>query len=219
MPSIIRIKRKLKDDPAQALLISCKRKKLESKSNAAQSAPPSQIDENLFHFATTVKMMDSLDKEDRAKVKEAIATRMKYTDRTFAIRRHQKKNSNDDICFASLKNELKSVTGQKRTMGKETDTNSQPQISDSVMRPAKQRFIAMESSSAKVSNSEIAEPHSSIVSKNEESVEDILCNSVKMIREKLKVSEPKDEYVVDVYYCSKELDWKHHDILNIQRCK
>ena len=220
MPTIIRIKRKLNEDPADVLLISCKRKKLEE-NEGASSTTPNSVDESIFHFATTVKMHDTLDKEVRERVKEAVSTRMKYTEKNRLKYQPPGTNSNDEHCFASLKNKLKAVRGQKRTtISNEKGGHSSQTTNGASETLPKPRNSTSDATPSKQSKQEVLVPSGfSETYPKDKNADDILCNSVKMIREKLTVSEPKDDYVVDVYYCSKDVDWKQRDVLDIKPCK
>ena len=226
MASVVRIKRKLNEDPAEALLLTCKRKKLEEKCEGTSkvAADVLEIDKNVFHFATTLKCKSSMDKEDKIKVKEAISLHKHLKNRQ--MREHQKSlhTSNDEHCFASLRNKLK--LGKKRQKSLPNDENSsaykadltlpdsdRPVIPAKVLKKAGSK--SHEDADQKLRGAPVQEAINTAASG-----EDILCNSVKMVREKLNESSSrKDEYVFDFYYCSKELDWNHHDILDVKACR
>lgn len=189
MASVIRVKRKLTEDPAQALLLTCKRRKCNDfkKENISSS---SAIDENVFHFATTLKSENSLDKANKAKVQEAILTKKRI------VKSLEKSNCH------------------KRCISQADDSQD---IISAKHRLLQNKEIVQDSSSAIPPKNK-----SSLQDKLDDSTEDILCNSVKMIREKLTIScptKPKEEFVYDYYFCSKSLDWNNHDILDLRPCK
>ena len=204
MTSVIRVKRKLSEDPAKALLLTCKRRKLDEAKNEAGS---SLVDENIFHFATTLDCKSSLEKKDRTKVQEAILFKKKMVEMhkgSIAYRKH--------IESANKKVQL---VGHKRSFPEDGATT------------AKHRMIHNKSSEDHVTslNNALVEEKSvkhSQADKIEDSNEDIMCNSIKMFREKLTVSNPtksKEEFVFDYYFCSKNLKWSNHDILDLRPCK
>nr|CAB3266335.1 probable RNA polymerase II nuclear localization protein SLC7A6OS [Phallusia mammillata] len=232
MATVIRVKRKRHAEPVEALLLASKRIKQDEhfRGNSGM-ADIIQIEENVFRFATTVGLNAKMDEAVKNKVKDAIVLHSKLNSiyKTQPLTSHKRSvvgvpadHSHQDECarykllrVSSRNPEFVSAHPKIKTSeNKTTESPSQPcEAIHTDTRKLSTYFtpiLDVEEQETKKCNSSIKP-------------EDILCNSVQMLREKLCLSEPKredDEFVYDLYYCQgTQPTWSVKDILYVQPCR
>lgn len=217
MATVIRVKRKRHGDPAEALLLTCKRAKNdETFLNNSGMADIIQIEEKLFHFAATVNTGLPLDENVKDKVKSAMVLRnkMKAIYKTDSCRKRVACTELPTNHFSGHQAKYRLVDTKSTHPAKPTvigESNAADNSDSSTIDHGDEKPLAlldMEENALKSSE----QPSQS---------NDTLNNSIKMLKD-LKVSKTtnEDDFVYDLYYCQKTpQDWNVKDILYVQPCK
>uniref|UniRef100_H2YVS2 Probable RNA polymerase II nuclear localization protein SLC7A6OS n=1 Tax=Ciona savignyi TaxID=51511 RepID=H2YVS2_CIOSA len=243
MATVIRVKRKRNAEPAEALLLACKRTKLnENFRGKSGMADIIQIEENVFHFAATVCTSTPMGEGITKKVQTAITTRKKLVqlyrpnlattqkrvvvskrplDETKAEPPAKSKYNFVNLC----KNKDRSPTEKKKRKNSESETSNLcsklfrhrvNSCSDEEKKKTKKlsAILDIEENTARPEVNIKVPPTKD---------EDVLSNTVAMLKEKLTIDAEKqaeEDYVYDLYYCqSTSADWKVKDILYVQPCR
>jgi len=216
MATVVRVKRKRHADPPVALLLASKKiKNDEHFKGKSGMADVIKIEENVFRFATTVAS-SGMDESVKDKVKSVMKEHKKTNSiyhlqpiagikRTFDARklkpeheRYKLVRKEDELARKSTENSAK--------VGRPVVCRARSCCDD--------KTVSCFSSVLDVVEKEAVSPSKP---------DDIICNSVKMFREKLCLPEPyaaNDEYVYDLYYCEQtQRDWNVKDILYVQPCR
>ncbi|XP_067298763.1 probable RNA polymerase II nuclear localization protein SLC7A6OS [Pseudorasbora parva] len=226
--TILRVKRKRGTDPADALLLACKRIRPEATATqpSDESEPEPQepkIENSVFKLVATVVSQDA---PVQPHVREALARpRLAHhalrpsqgsTQRIIGDLRSVKWSTRREERYRILSSHRAGLpTEPTPASGEEENNDSQTENSDSMSLGDVQVFdIVHEDEDVKV-------PGKTVVS----DPETILCNSMKMIREKLSVSgdgfgiehrEKEDDYVYDLYYQETTTPGWIQDILSVR---
>ncbi|XP_068116852.1 probable RNA polymerase II nuclear localization protein SLC7A6OS [Hyperolius riggenbachi] len=225
---LLRVKRKRGADPAEALIISCKRLRTE---NEAQDA--GAVTRELFRLAATVTSQDEPIQKyvhealSRDRAKQALQPSLGNLQRIQKDLRDCKEAERQESRYrliSSLRPQCDDDTG---TGG------SQPSspVTDPVTAPQHAEASVHENQSPEIKDGGsfqvfdmVHEEEESKTDKKEDP-ETITCNSVKMIRERLAVSEEglgaehrenQEEFVYDIYYAESSPHTWIQDILSVQ---
>ncbi|XP_044516498.1 probable RNA polymerase II nuclear localization protein SLC7A6OS [Gracilinanus agilis] len=241
-PAVLRVRRKRGADPAEALVLACKRQRSEEGATATGSAP---VEENVFKLAATVCSQDepvqkyvreaiNRDKATRA-LNPSLESHQRIRQDLLAMKQVTRQDdryrlvSKHRAPCAEGEAPLLAVDSTHRTEGDQLDSDD--------TKPKSQR-----EDSAIVNNSSSAEEfqlfdivHEAAAEKETPSIpttcseksdpDVILCNSVKMIREQLAISkdgkgkehrEREDDYVYDIYYLETSTPGWIESILSVQ---
>ncbi|XP_027702627.1 probable RNA polymerase II nuclear localization protein SLC7A6OS [Vombatus ursinus] len=237
--AVLRVRRKRGADPAEALVLTCKRLRSGASEEGAGAAGPGPVEENVFKLAATVC---SQDEPVQKYVREAITKEKATRALTPSLESHQR--IRQDLLAAKLvtrqddryrlvskyrapcaegeaalpagkaasraeRNELGSDgTKQMSHRGGSSSSAEEFQLFDIVHEDAAEK----EAVSVPATCSEKSDP------------DVILCNSVKMIRERLAISKDgkgtehreEDNYVYDIYYMETSTPGWIESILSVQ---
>ena len=234
MATVIRVKRKRHAEPAEALLLACKKTKHDEnfKGNSGM-ADIIQIKEKVFHYATTMGANASMDETIKEKVKNAILLRnkLKTIYKPQSSEHVQKTLKKKHVMYGRKYN----VIGLPDSVGNGAGRSSQnhnsgndnnmqlpvPTDQDPPSNSHEKSDVVLDAKDELNNLAPLLDVEEEAVNSSPLKSEDILCNSVKMFREKLHVSEPKqDDFVYDLYVCKKTPEkWNIQDILYVQPCK
>ncbi|XP_078005535.1 putative RNA polymerase II nuclear localization protein SLC7A6OS [Phascolarctos cinereus] len=239
-PAVLRVRRKRGADPAEALVLACKRLRSGASEEGAGAAGPGPVEENVFKLAATVC---SQDEPVQKYVREAI-TREKAT-RALTPSLESRQRIRHDLLAAKLvtrqddryrlvsKHRAPCVEGEAALQAvKAASRAKRDDLGSDGTKQMSHRGGS--SSSAKefqlfdIIHEDATEKEtvSVPVTCSEKSDPDvILCNSVKMIREQLAISkdgkgtehrEKEDDYVYDIYYMETSTPGWIESILSVQ---
>uniref|UniRef100_A0A8C2PPF8 Probable RNA polymerase II nuclear localization protein SLC7A6OS n=1 Tax=Cyprinus carpio TaxID=7962 RepID=A0A8C2PPF8_CYPCA len=225
--TILRVKRKRGTDPADALLLACKR--IRPEATAAQPSDESEpepqepkIENSVFKLVATVVSQDA---PVQPHVREAMARpRLAHhalrpsqgsTQRIIGDLRSVKWSTRREERYRILSSHRAGLPAEPApARGGEENNDSQTESRDGLSLGEVQVFdIVHEEEDVKMPGKTVSDP------------ETILCNSVKMIREKLSVSgdglgtehrEKEDDYVYDLYYQETATPGWIQDILSVR---
>lgn len=233
MATVIRVKRKRHAEPAEALLLASKKMKQDEnfRGNSGM-ADIIQIEENVFRFATTVGLNAKMDDSVKNKVKDAIVLHSKlnsiYKMKPLTTQNRSVVGIPNDCTQMDegARYKLLQVSSQNPNFVKSQPSNYPPKQKPTI-EPSAPVCNSIPIKERKVSTyfTPILNVEEREMKKCESSMkpDDILCTSVKMLREKLCFSEPKpdeDEFVYDLYYCQgTQPTWSVKDILYVQPCR
>nr|DBA17011.1 TPA: hypothetical protein GDO54_002528 [Pyxicephalus adspersus] len=233
--AVLRVKRKRGADPADALVISCKRLRAEEEE---ENREPGQVDNQLFKLAGTVTSQN-----------EPI---QKYVHEAMSRDRAARAINPSDSSLQRIQNDLRSLKWTQRQESRyRLISNLRPQCDGqdsgegkgqpaSPVTDGKPAPGTVEASESEIPDSPInasggfqvfdivqeeaeQEKAEEEGASSKESPETITCNSVKMIREQLTVSdegcdhvENPDEFVYDIYYAESSPHTWIQDILSVR---
>ncbi|XP_055057942.1 probable RNA polymerase II nuclear localization protein SLC7A6OS [Misgurnus anguillicaudatus] len=226
--TILRVKRKRGTDPADALLLACKRIRPE----AAVAAQPSdesepepqepKIENSVFKLVATVASQDA---PVQTHVREALARpRLAHhalrpsqgsAQRIIGDLRSVKWSTRREERYRILSSQRAGLPAEPAPVRGEEKDDSQTENHDGLPLGEVQVFDILHE------DDDVKMPGKNVVS----DPETILCNSVKMIREKLSVSgdrlgtehrEKEDDYVYDLYYQETTTPGWIQDILSVR---
>ncbi|XP_028665535.2 probable RNA polymerase II nuclear localization protein SLC7A6OS [Erpetoichthys calabaricus] len=230
-PTILRVKRKRAADPVDALVLACKRVRPESDAEiAGADAVGADIQSAVFKLAATVASKDaSVQKQirealSRERAAQALRPSLQSSQRILEQARIAKRNARQESRYLVLANHRTGIVSEELKhyddKAEETDAKAEKssrKADDPVQdKPDFQIFdIVQEGDEEDTSVPFSTDP------------ETILCNSVKMIREKLTLSDEntkketgdnvkEDEYVYDIYYQESTAPGWIQDILSVR---
>lgn len=229
MTSVIRIKRKRNCDPVGSLLLAKKRLKYEDSKTASGN------DAELFRFAGTVEAHVAHSTEVVSqKIKKAIEYEKLYkSPQLNAVLKQGKRRSSEP--FVGEPRKLKLLNSQTFQNVKNSAARRSTIASNSADKILKSNenndSIKLQKIKKEVAFSDCSSSLHSVFDissdKTEEAKEnDVMCNNIKMIREKLHlneqahhdtVSNAEPEFVYDLYYCENPSKaWAMGDLLYVQ---
>ena len=236
MATVIRVKRKKTERPAEALLVVSRATKKSDSNHGTRRIIESLPDtrKTIFHYATTVKSKSPMNDELKEKVRNAILVQQKR----HVIKERSKQFLNKNKSLALLKKKLKSVTanhlpGSEKTGFAHLSTKCSP--------------YSCSSSSARVINASPATPlknetaHPEHLQKQmlqppfqpviESQIRDRFTKIVPCFAERrleqvrqrtasdTQPGKAEEEHVYDLYYCQKTKEWNVKDVLYVKPCK
>ncbi|XP_040265774.1 probable RNA polymerase II nuclear localization protein SLC7A6OS [Bufo bufo] len=221
--AVLRVKRKRCADPAEALIISCKRPRAEEKT-------PESVTTQVFKLAATVT---SQNEPVQKYVQEAIsrdrATQV-HRPHIGSLQRVQNdlrawKDAERQESRYRLVSSLRPKCGEGDNSQPASPVEERQHVPEKVEASAKEDVDSRTDETIQVFDIEQEEVEKEAVDVKASDPESIMCNSVKMIRERLAVSqegqgsehrENPEEFVYDIYYAeSSPQDWIQ-DILSVQ---
>ncbi|XP_006010763.1 probable RNA polymerase II nuclear localization protein SLC7A6OS [Latimeria chalumnae] len=238
--TVLRVKRKRVADPAEALLLACKRSRAEPGGAAEGSGSPrGELDNSVFKLAATVSSQnDPVQKHVREAISREKAARLRRPSSASAQRiqtmlwQAQQASRQENRYRVVASHRANSLLEEENFIHLgDAATGKQAEI-EAVGTEGKSIIVAKDNGAVgDVVGQEfqvfdiIQEGETKLSS--ETSLEDpdaILCNSVAMIREKLSVSdsgrgaahrEKEDDYVYDIYYMETGMSGWIQDILSV----
>ncbi|XP_062868470.1 probable RNA polymerase II nuclear localization protein SLC7A6OS [Trichomycterus rosablanca] len=230
--TILRVKRKRGTEPADALLLACKR--IRAECSAAQPAAepgqqtesePASVENSVFKLVATVASQDApvhthvREALSRPRIAHALRPSHGSSQRIIGDLRSAKWNTRREERYRILSSQRAGLPAEPATAKEKTpqvnsdETETEPRLNLGDV----QVFDIVQ---------EDAEEDDKSHGKNlKADTETILCNSVKMIREKLTVSsdsagtehrEKEDDYVYDLYYQETATPGWIQDILSVR---
>ncbi|XP_074142468.1 putative RNA polymerase II nuclear localization protein SLC7A6OS [Sminthopsis crassicaudata] len=244
-PAVLRVRRKRGADPAEALVLSCKRLRSGASEEGAVAPEPGPVEENVFKLAATVS---SQDEPVQKYVREAITREKATRALTPSLESHQRirqdllaakqlSRQDDRYRLVSKRRAPCGQGGAALLAGEAARRMEQGGPTPEAPKPAAQKggnLAGVLSSPAEefqlfdIIQEDLAEKETLSIpaSGSEKSDPDvILCNSVKMIRERLAISkdgkgtehrEKDDDYVYDIYYMETLTSGWIESILSVQ---
>uniref|UniRef100_H3A346 Probable RNA polymerase II nuclear localization protein SLC7A6OS n=1 Tax=Latimeria chalumnae TaxID=7897 RepID=H3A346_LATCH len=227
--TVLRVKRKRVADPAEALLLACKRSRAEPGGAAEGSGSPrGELDNSVFKLAATVSSQnDPVQKHVREAISREKAARLRRPSSASAQRiqtmlwqaqQASRQENRYRVVASHRANSLLEELGDAAT-GKQaeieavgTEAKDNGAVGDVVGQEFQVFDIIQEGETKLSSETSLEDPDA------------ILCNSVAMIREKLSVSdsgrgaahrEKEDDYVYDIYYMETGMSGWIQDILSV----
>ncbi|XP_043937453.1 probable RNA polymerase II nuclear localization protein SLC7A6OS [Protopterus annectens] len=248
---LLRVKRKRCADPAEALLLSCKRWRGNNGVGYNEDAAihdtdsePVEIHNSVFKLAATVKSQDDSVQShvreaiSREKAAEALRPSVGSAQRILKDLRLAKQASRQESRYRVVSRHRDKTDGLEHTSG----SNEEADQVDGQLSSTDSKLLDEEASKSQTSDGhengefqlfdivqEDEDDSACTVPCSSETLsvdpDEILCNSVKMIREKLVLSksgqgsehrEQDDEYVYDIYYMESSTPGWIQDILSVQ---
>ncbi|XP_053304901.1 probable RNA polymerase II nuclear localization protein SLC7A6OS [Spea bombifrons] len=231
--AVLRVKRKRGADPAEALLISCKRLRVQQEEEAAAGAA---VTTQVFRLAATVSSQnESLQKYVREAISRDRAVQMLRPSlgSTQRIQRDLRvlKDVQRQHSRYRVVSKLRPTCGEAEGTEDGSHQSPSPDGDHLPSEPNTEASAHGKDDKEATGGSHfqlfdmVQEELDAPLLKKESNPETILCNSVKMIREHLAVSdeskglehrESSEEFVYDIYYAeASKLDWIQ-DILSVQ---
>ncbi|MGH0129425.1 UNVERIFIED_CONTAM: hypothetical protein FKN15_002188 [Acipenser sinensis] len=232
--TVLRVKRKRGVDPADALLLACKRLRPEQGSEKAEEPAAetgdAQIHNSVFKLAATVSSQDAPVQKhvrealSRDRAVQALRPSSGSSKRILGELRAAKRESRREGRYRVLSSHRAGIaTGTPASPGEDgSSTDAQPQ-SDG----AQGSTLAQDRGEFQVFDIVQEEEETDTANPVPSDPETILCNSVKLIREKLTVSdygagvehrENENQYVYDIYYQETAAPGWIQDILSVRPC-
>ena len=226
MTTVLRVKRRKPKQPAEALLVMCKIKKVHSKYySQATITTLEKTDQKIFYYATTVKSRTPINENLKAKVRNAILQRQgNKTTASVASEELDKQP------VTSLKNKLKSMalthhhSLEKFQKSFSSNTKEQSRSSSPVQpslnllapRTADLRQQAWRNKYSKTT-------HGTLKKLTKKFRQDVPTHSKayytpSKYQTNLRPSSISDEVEYDLYYCHNTNDWNVTDILYVKPC-
>uniref|UniRef100_G1Q0A6 Probable RNA polymerase II nuclear localization protein SLC7A6OS n=1 Tax=Myotis lucifugus TaxID=59463 RepID=G1Q0A6_MYOLU len=214
--AVLRVKRKRSEEPAEALVLACKRLRTDAVESAVQKTPPEGLEKaaekNVFHMVATVcSQEDPVQPLLRALPgPRATPQRIRHKLRT-STRKVQQEGRYRVVSSRRpsglLSDDLESEDARENP---EADREAGFQLMDLVHEEGDpEAAAAAAASSCKVSDPDVT-----------------LCNAVELLRERLTISEDgpsvrhreeqKDDYVYDIYYSETAPPGWTENILSVQ---
>jgi len=233
MATVIRVKRRKSDQPAEALLVVSKGRKTKSRHGATQELERiADTEEKIFHFATTVRTKSPMNDEVKEKVRNAILLQQK---RQISEERSGH-YSNEKKSLTSLKNKLKSMALNHHFLSEkkeQDDRQKQPSFRQSPTR------TYTNSPSTVLRHTDSCHHHPSrrkmlwkpyypiqVMMKkqpiNEMPNHSGRCTDQKCQQIFAKPGTPgtiASEHVYDLYFCPKTNNWNVKDVIYVKPCK
>ncbi|XP_046713771.1 probable RNA polymerase II nuclear localization protein SLC7A6OS [Silurus meridionalis] len=221
--TILRVKRKRGTDPADALLLACKRIRAESGTTQPEPEPEperARIENSVFKLVATVASQDApvqthvREALSRPRLTHALRPSHGSSNRIIGDLRNAKWSTRREERYRILSSHRAGLPAEPR---KEREpegsarTDTEPRLGDVQVFDIVQEDVEEDEKNPEKSGK--SDP------------ETILCNSVKMIREKLSVSahgpgtehrEKEDDYVYDLYYQETATPGWIKDILSVR---
>ncbi|XP_041077081.1 probable RNA polymerase II nuclear localization protein SLC7A6OS [Polyodon spathula] len=232
--TVLRVKRKRGLDPADALLLACKRLRPEQGSEkaeepAAQTGDP-QIHSSVFKLAATVSSQDAPVQKhvrealSRDRAIQALRPSSGSSKRILGELRAAKRESRQEGRYRVLSSHRAGIAREMpASPGEEgSSADAQPQGDG-----AQGSTLALDRGEFQVFDIVQEEEETDTANPVPSDPETILCNSVKLIREKLTVSdygagaehrENESQYVYDIYYQETATPGWIQDILSVRPC-
>ncbi|XP_072492268.1 probable RNA polymerase II nuclear localization protein SLC7A6OS [Notamacropus eugenii] len=239
-PAVLRVRRKRGADPAEALVLACKRLRSGASEQGAAATGPGPVEENVFKLAATVRSQDepvqkyvreaiTREKATRAltpslesyqRIRQDLLTAKLLTrqdDRYRLVSKHRPPCAEGEAALPAVDTASRADRDKPNSEG--TSQTSKTGDSSSSVEEFQLFDIIHEDAAEKESLSIPA----TCPEKSDPDV--ILCNSVRMIRERLAISkdgkgtnhrEKEDEYVYDIYYMETSTPGWIESILSVQ---
>ncbi|XP_068941780.1 probable RNA polymerase II nuclear localization protein SLC7A6OS [Petaurus breviceps papuanus] len=239
-PAVLRVRRKRGADPAEALVLACKRLRSGASEEGAVAAGPGPVEENVFKLAATVS---SQNEPVQKYVREAITREKATRALTPSLESHQR--IRQDLLAAKLvtrqderyrlvsrhrapcaegKAALPAVDAASRAERDKLDLDRTKQMAQREgTSSSAEEFQLFDIIHEDAAEKETLSIPATCPEKSDPDV--ILCNSVKMIRERLAISkdgkgtehrEKEDDYVYDIYYMETSTPGWIESILSVQ---
>ncbi|XP_043839830.1 probable RNA polymerase II nuclear localization protein SLC7A6OS [Dromiciops gliroides] len=229
-PAVLRVRRKRGADPAEALVLACKRPRSGApEEEAAVAARPGPVEENVFKLAATVSSQDepvqkyvreaitreratralipSLESQQRIR-QDLLATKQvtRQNDRYHLVSKHRAPCMEGEAALPAVQDTSRTEQGELDPDGTKPSSQREGNTTD-VSSSSAGEFQLFDIIHEKAAEKETLSIPATCSEKSDPDV--ILCNSVKMIRERLAISkdgkgtehrEKEDDYVYDIYY-------------------
>nr|XP_058900893.1 probable RNA polymerase II nuclear localization protein SLC7A6OS isoform X1 [Kogia breviceps] len=213
MTAVLRVKRKRSAEPAEALVLACKRLCSSAVESGAQKTPPEDLERaaenNVFQLVATVR---SQEEPVQPLVRAALRPSQGSQQR---IRRHLRASARE-----IRQNGRYRVVSSRRSSGIPSDGLGSEDAPGSPEAAEDAGFQLLDLVH------EEGDPEATAISCKTSDPDVILCNSVELIRERLTVSEDgprvgyqeeqKDNYVYDIYYLDMATPGWIENILSVQ---
>ncbi|KAK2853453.1 hypothetical protein Q5P01_006114 [Channa striata] len=227
--TILRVKRKRGTDPADALLLACKRIRPEASQSSGETVPePSEaeVENSVFKLVATVATQDA---PVQTQVRQALARpRVAHALRPSAASSQRITGDLRSTKWSTRREErYRLLSSHRAGLGSPAEQqNSQTGLSEGVEETGKEQAKCWgigEIQVVDLIHENLEEQDSSSAKSSDPEV--ILCNNTKMLRERLSVSgervgeehrEQDDDYVYDLYYQETVTPGWIQDILSVR---
>ncbi|KAF4082769.1 hypothetical protein AMELA_G00129990 [Ameiurus melas] len=220
--TILRVKRKRGTDPADALLLACKRIRAESSAEQPEPEPAhehehARIENSVFKLVATVASQDApvqrhvREALSRPRLAHALRPSHGTSNRIVGNLRSAKWSTRREERYRILSSHRAGLPAEPRKGREPAEIDTEPRLGDVQVFDIVQEDVEEDEK----------DPEKNVKSDPEA----ILCNSVKMVREKLSVSthgagtehrEKEDDYVYDLYYQEMASPGWIQDILSVR---
>ncbi|XP_034041390.1 probable RNA polymerase II nuclear localization protein SLC7A6OS [Thalassophryne amazonica] len=229
--TILRVKRKRGVDPADALLLACKRIRPETSQNSTESVPESseaEVESSVFKLVTTVATQDAPVQTEvrqalaRPRVAHALRPSVASSQRIIGDLRHTKWSTRREERYRIL-------SSHRAGLPSPTEQQSLPMAASEgageTVKELEKPWSVGEVQVVDLVHEDAKDEDRSAFKALTSDPETILCNNVKMLRERLSVSgtgvgeehrEQNDDYVYDLYYQETATPGWIQDILSVR---
>ncbi|RVE74878.1 hypothetical protein OJAV_G00026600 [Oryzias javanicus] len=223
--TILRVKRKRGTDPADALLLACKRIRPESSQTSGETVPEpneAEVENSVFKLVATVATQDA---PVQTQVRQALARpRVAHALRPSAASFQRVIGDLRSTKWSTRREERYRILSSHRSelpapAARQTDQTDAPEDADERGKAAVKGWDLGEIQVVDLIQ-EVGEEDKPLDKMLQSDAETILCNNTKMLRERLSISgerrEHDDDYVYDLYYQETSTPGWIQDILSVR---
>ena len=224
MATVIRVKRRKIDKPAEALLVVSKAK-VSDANHSGRGDIAEDVDKKIFHYATTVPSKSPINHDIKERVRNAILLRHKQNKQLGMRQEKSKHFLQDKNSLLFLKKKIRNMTTSHYNFSNNKEPMIKEPLSRSSSSPAKTHLY---------SSNKLPEPprqglhhlykqrlHS--LAEDQEKPEmpshsgQYMGQVGRGVDQKTYYQKPSnDDYVYDLYYCQKTGDWNVKDVLYVK---
>lgn len=225
--TILRVKRKRGTDPADALLLACKRIRPESSQSPGETVPEpneAEVENSVFKLVATVATQDA---PVQTQVRQALARpRAAHALRPSAASSQRIMGDLRSTKWSARREERYRILSSHRAGLTRPAEQQQPSQTEAGEESRTEEHCGLgEIQVVDLVQEDVEDPDKPIRKALPSDPEVILCNSTKMLRERLHISgeklgaelqEPEDDYVYDLYYQETVTPGWIQDILSVR---
>ncbi|KAM3877210.1 putative RNA polymerase II nuclear localization protein SLC7A6OS [Diretmus argenteus] len=231
--TILRVKRKRGTDPADALLLACKRIRPETVQTAGETVPEpneAEVENSVFKLVATVATQDA---PVQTQVREALARpRVAHALRPSAASSHRIVGDLRSAKWSTRREERYRILSSHRAglLSQTEQQNPQTDAADGVEEAQRagneqEKCLSLGVQVVDLLHEDVGDQEKAPGKTLSTDPEEILCNNMKMLRERLSMSgegpgaehrEQEDDYVYDLYYQETVAPGWIQDILSVR---
>lgn len=225
--TILRVKRKRGTDPADALLLACKRIRPESSQSSGETVPEpneAEVENSVFKLVATVATQDA---PVQTQVRQALARpRAAHALRPSAASSQRIMGDLRSTKWSARREERYRILSSHRAgLARPAEQQQPSQTEAGEESRTEERCGLGEIQVVDLVHEDVEDPDKPVRKALPSDPEVILCNSTKMLRERLHISgeklgaelqEPEDDYVYDLYYQETVTPGWIQDILSVR---
>ncbi|XP_071752324.2 putative RNA polymerase II nuclear localization protein SLC7A6OS [Centroberyx gerrardi] len=230
--TILRVKRKRGTDPADALLLACKRIRPETSQSTGETVPEpneAEVENSVFKLVATVATQDA---PVQTQVREALARpRVAHALRPSAASSHRIVGDLRSAKWSTRREERYRILSSHRaglsspTEQQNPQTDTADGVEEAAGKEQEKRWSLGEVQVVDLLHEDVGNQDKTPAKTLSSDPEVILCNNMKMLRERLSVTgeglgeehrEQEDDYVYDLYYQETVTPGWIQDILSVR---